>query len=317
MASDYLPLSQTRTPVVLDTDIGADCDDVGALALLISYAREYHFPILGVCNCSSSAAGNGAIDAVARYCGAPVAALGQWDKPGLLDSAECHTYTDRLAQHFSEDFRRGTLSVEAAVPFYRRLLASAADGSVTLISIGTLNDIAALLDSVPDGISPLTGFELTARKVRALVGMAASYPQGREYNIVQDAASARRVLTDFPAPVYLSDFRLGITFHVGFDGPSDAPAMQNNPIYKAFELCTRGICHKCGFDLTAVQFATLGEGEYYTLTKPGRLEFYEEVAGVCDATRFVPDPAGNIRFLQKKATDAAIAAELNRRIRAF
>ena len=50
----YIPLCERPGPVILDTDIGPDCDDVGALAVLISYAKEYGFPILGVCNCTSN-----------------------------------------------------------------------------------------------------------------------------------------------------------------------------------------------------------------------------------------------------------------------
>ena len=83
----YIPLCERPGPVILDTDIGPDCDDVGALAVLISYAKEYGFPILGVCNCTSNNAGTGTIDAVARFCNYPIERIAQWDKPGFMDDA--------------------------------------------------------------------------------------------------------------------------------------------------------------------------------------------------------------------------------------
>ena len=65
----FEPLCKKPRAVILDTDIGPDCDDVGALVCLIDYAKKYGFPILGICNCTSNKAGTGTIDAVCRHCG--------------------------------------------------------------------------------------------------------------------------------------------------------------------------------------------------------------------------------------------------------
>lgn len=54
--------------VILDTDMGSDCDDVGALALLHEYANKGDTEILGVIYSSGAVPyGAGVIDAINRY----------------------------------------------------------------------------------------------------------------------------------------------------------------------------------------------------------------------------------------------------------
>ena len=122
----------------------------------------------------------------------------------------------------------------------------------------------------------------------------------------------------------LSDFVLGRSVISGFS--ENAETMQeNNPIFKSYQLYTKDSPGKenyrnPSFDLTAVQFACEGEGEIYGLTPTGRLEFYNsnpEKYPHADATRFVEDPRGNLRFMTKKIDDASIAKLLEERIYQF
>ncbi len=309
MNSVFKPLALTKKAVILDTDMGPDCDDVGALVTLIDYAKQYGFDILGVCNCTSNRSGMGTIDAVARYCGYPVENLGQWDQPGFMDDESCHKYTDEIAQRFSEKYAAGTLAVAPAVEFYRRTLAAAPDDGVVVITIGMLNNLAALLASGPDEYSPLCGTELVKKKVSALVSMAAILPQGRECNVICDYKAAEKVFTDWPTAMYLSDFHIGWQIITGYDPEQPQP---ENPLYESYRLYTAGRCVNSSYDLTAVQFAVLGEGEFYSLLEPCRLEFYDEGTGTPDATRTIPDPEGRIYFMKKMVDDATIAADLNK-----
>lgn len=310
----YKPLSITKKSVILDTDMGPDCDDAGALATLISYAKEYDFDIIGICNCTSNRPGMGTIDALCRYCDYPIENLGQWEHPGFMDDASCHKYTDEIAQRFSPLYASGTLKVLPSVEFYRRTLATAADDSVVIIVIGMLNTLSALLNSQPDDISPLSGKQLIEQKVSALVSMAAILPQGRECNVLNDYPAAENVFTNWPTDMYLSDFHIGWQIITGFDAAAPQP---ENPIYESYRLWTDGRCTNSSYDLTAVQFAVLGECEYYALHQPCRLEFYDEGAGVPDATRTVDDQNGRIHFMKKLVDDATIAATLNARIHQF
>ncbi|MBR2445654.1 MAG: nucleoside hydrolase [Clostridia bacterium] len=309
MNSVFQPLALTKKAVILDTDMGPDCDDVGALVTLIDYAKQYGFDILGVCNCTSNRSGMGTIDAVARYCGYPVENLGQWNQPGFMDDESCHKYTDEIAQRFSEKYASGTLAVAPSVEFYRRTLANAPDDGVVIIVIGMLNTLSALLDSEPDEFSPLSGKELIKAKVNALVSMAAILPEGRECNVLNDYKAAENVFTNWPTAMYLSDFHIGWQIITGYDPEQPQPA---NPLYESYRLYTAGRCINSSYDLTAVQFAVLGEGEFYSLLEPCRLEFYDAGTGTPDATRAIPDPDGRIYFMKKMVDDATIAADLNK-----
>jgi hypothetical protein len=74
------------------------------------------------------------------------------------------------------------------------------------------------------------------------------------------------------------------------------------------------------FDLTAVQFAFEGVSEIYSLTDKGRLEFFNEDPDHFpnpDATRFVKDEQGNVRFMVKVADDDTIARLLQSRMDQF
>lgn len=310
----YQPLALTKKAVILDTDMGPDCDDVGALVTLISYAKQYDFDILGVCHCTSNRSGIGTVDAVCNWCGYPVSNLGQWEHPDFLDDASCHKYTDAIAEKFSKAYANGTLAVAPSVEFYRKTLASAPDDGVVIITIGMFNTLSALLDSKADQYSPLSGKELVEKKVSALVSMAAILPEGREFNVICDYKAAENVFVNWPTDMYLSDFHIGWQITTGYE---PEPAKHDDPLYESYYLYTAGRCQNSSYDLTAVQFAVLGEGELYAIGEPFRLEFYDAGTGTPDATRAIPDPNGRIRFMKKLVDDATIAASLNELIRQY
>ena len=317
-------LNKKPRTVILDTDIGPDCDDVGAIALLFSYARELGFEIGGICNCTANIHGTATLDALCDYCGFEKIPLGMCSDPNFMASEKYEKYTRYIAEHFSKKFQAKTLKYLPHVAFYRNLLANAEDDGVIIVTIGMLNCLADLLKSQPDEYSPLSGKELVTKKVHAVVSMAARYPEGREFNIYCDYAAAREVFESCPVPMLLSDFVLGRSVISGFS--EDAETMQeNNPIFKSYQLYTKDNPGKekyrnPSFDLTAVQFACEGEGAIYGLTPAGKLEFYNsnpEKYLHADATRFVEDPRGKIRFMTKKLDDASIAKMLEERIYQF
>ena len=58
-----------------------------------------------------------------------------------------------------------TAQVEEALPVLRRTLAAADDHSISYVSVGFLHNLAELLASPADTISPLTGQQLVEQKV--------------------------------------------------------------------------------------------------------------------------------------------------------
>ncbi len=314
-------LKDTPRAVILDTDIGPDCDDVGAVVTLIHYAKQYGFPILGVCNCTSNRGGTGTVDAIFRHCGMPTPSLGQWSGPDFLTAPAHRRYNEPVADKFSPAYHDGTLKAEDEVTFYRRLLANAPDDGVIIITIGMFNDLAALLKSGADAYSPLSGAELVRAKVNCLVSMATILPQGRECNVVEDYKAAQTVFEGWPTAVYLSDFHIGFQIITGYSHITDPAAIEASPLTLSYHLYTAGrpenVGNNSSYDLTAVQFAVLGEGELYGLDAPGRLEFFEEVPNLPDATRFIPDENGRFRCMIKRVPDGVIADSLNKILHAY
>ena len=50
----YTPLRQGGKTLLIDTDIGPDCDDAGALAVAAGMAKRYRVPVGAVVSCTSS-----------------------------------------------------------------------------------------------------------------------------------------------------------------------------------------------------------------------------------------------------------------------
>ena len=316
----YESLKSKKRSVILDTDMGPDCDDVAALAILISYAKEHNFPILGVCNCTSNIYGSATIDALKEFCSYKDFKIGMYSKPDFY--ADAVKYNKYVAEKYSKKYIDGKLELIPHVNFYRKLLSEAEDDSVVLITIGMFNCLADFLKSEPDEISPLSGIELAEKKVHALVSMAAILPAGREFNVICDFEASKYCFENFPKPMYFSDFKVGMSVFTGYD-PTDAENHKDDLIFDAYRLYTEG-WERPGFnrsfDLTAVQFACEGVGDIYSLTSPGRLEFFNEAPDRlpnADATRFIEDENGKIRFLVKVADDKKIEELLQARMDSF
>ena len=313
-------LKMKKRSIILDTDIGPDCDDVGALAVMISYAKELGTPILGVNNCTSNKYGTATIDAIREYCEFPEFAVGAYSKPDFY--ADHDRYNKHIAETYSTKYKNGSFTYLPHVDFYRSLLANAEDDGVILVTIGMFNAFADFLKSGADEYSPLTGIELAKKKLHAVVSMAAVLPAGREFNVICDYEASKYCFDNCPVPMYLSDFKLGVTVFTGY-APEDAEKYKNNPIFESYQLYTAAwerVGFNRSFDLTAVQFAFEGEGEVYSLTPSGRLEFFNEAPDRldnADATRFVECEGGNVRFMIKNLSDEYIAASLQTRMDEF
>ena len=96
----------------------------------------------------------------------------------------------------------------------RKVLAARPDGSVVIVQVGFATNLAWLLDSPSDDVSPLTGKELAAKKVRLVSAMFGAYKSGgvnphREYNVVEDLTAAKKFTADGPTPIVFSGFEVG------------------------------------------------------------------------------------------------------------
>ena len=172
---------------ILGTDWWTDCDDCVALRLLLRAHARDEIRLLGV-----------AINACMEYSAASVDGFMQQEGvTGIpigidreaTDYGRNPPYQKRLAG-FARDVLNNKM-VPDALALYRRLLAEAKE-PVEILEIGFHQVTGALLNSPADDISPLTGVELVAQKVKKFWVMAGKWDEdgGREYNFCNTARTS-------------------------------------------------------------------------------------------------------------------------------
>ncbi len=195
---------------------------------------------------------------------------------------------------FEKYGRPDYLRAEPAVRLYRRILARAKDASLTFITIGWFTNLADLLDSVPDEFSPLAGGELVSQKVAQLVCMAGAFPTGREFNLVTDARAAQKVFGNWPTPILLSGFEIGINILTGTKLISRSG--DDNPVKDAYAVALpQGDPDgRPSWDHTTVLAAVRGPGDYFDI-EHGKIAIYDD-----GSNGWHPDPDGpHARLLPK------------------
>ena len=248
---------------ILDTDIGPDCDDAAALALAVLYARRHGRRLLAVTHCTSSPWGVGTIRRILKWYGAE-AEVGTLKDEGFLCAPQTERYNRVLAQEVSPAEREA----EDAAALLRRVLAAQEDGSVEMVGVGPMRNLAHLLTSGADGASPLTGRELIARKAARLTVMAGNFTPGcdaPEWNVEMDVPSARLVAAQWPGEVVWCGWEVGERV-IALREPCALAA--DNPVRRAYFLHSGG-AGRSSWDLCTVQWAMDGENANYAPSPAG------------------------------------------------
>src|SRR6267154_550456 len=159
--------SQKPVPIILDTDIAPDYDDVGAMAVLHSLTDRGEAKILATTSCNVFETTVPTLSLLNTYFKRADIPIGvtKSDKP----SKDCQ---QKWAEAIVKKYPHSILKNEDAwdaVQLYRRILSAEADQSVTIVTIGFFSNLAKLMDSPPDKLSPLNGKQLIAKKVKQLV----------------------------------------------------------------------------------------------------------------------------------------------------
>ncbi len=220
--------AQTPPRIIFDADMYTDYDDVGALALLHTFADRGECEIAAVV-CNTYGDGNKSVAA----CEVINAYYGRGDLPiGCARSGGVEGAGGRgflLPEHYAQYVRHATsTNAPAALEVMRRALLDSPDKSVVLCSLGFLNNVADLVRSPADR-------ELVARKVREWVCMAFVYPKGKEHNSMLDPASSAAALANWPreVPVTFIDFNAGRHVYSG-RAVANLPAGEPNPVREVF-----------------------------------------------------------------------------------
>ena len=173
--------AQPRIPILLDTDIGTDIDDAYALALIL---RSPEIELLGV----TTVAG----DAVTR---ARLAAKLLAVEGGVAARVPVYAGLSTATQHINQagwaaGFTSAALHTDGGVAFLRQQI-EARPGELTIVAVGELTNVAALLTSAPGIAAKIKQIALMGGAVRR-GGQPGSAPQP-EWNIKSNAAAAKTV----------------------------------------------------------------------------------------------------------------------------
>ena len=170
-----------RVPVIFDTDIGTDIDDAYALAGLL--ARP-DLELVGVTTVSSDAAARARLAAKLLQ-----VAGGDWHRVPVY--AGISTATRYMKQvEWAKDFSAPNLHTSGGVDFMRREI-NARPGRITLIAVGELTNVAALLESEPGIAKKIAAISLMGGSIYR--GYAPGSKPEPEWNIKSNAKAAQTV----------------------------------------------------------------------------------------------------------------------------
>lgn len=262
-------------PVIFDTDIGPDYDDVGAMALLHALADKGECEILATIASNKHKLIVPVLDILNTYFGRPELPIGV-PKGEAVEMGAGQKWDSLLVARYPHDLKSNDRA-EDAIKLYRKLLAKAKDKSITIITVGFFTNMANLLQSKPDEYSSLSGKELVKRKVKQLVSMAGCFDERmnsfKEFNVKLDSLASMKVFRDWPGTIVFSGFEIGEKIHTGLPLVRDA-SIVNSPIKDVFAwsipLDPQDKNGRMSWDQTAVLVAIRGSEKYYSLM-PGRI----------------------------------------------
>lgn len=297
-------------PLIFDTDIGNDIDDVLALGVIHAFASRGECRLVAVTISKDNPLCAPFVDLVNTF-------YGRGDTPiGVVrggKTPEDGRYLRKLVEaRDGERLRYPRNLVDAAlmpdaVAVLRRALAGEADGSVVLVVVGFSTNIARLLDSPADEHSPLAGRELAAKKCRLLSIMAGNYgpKPAKEYNVFIDPEAARKVYAAWPTEIVASGYEIGQAIkYPAASIEHDFGYVAHHPLREAYELFEKMPYDRETWDLTSVLYAVRPERGYFTLSEPGSITVDEK-----QLTHFTPSAGGRHRHLKVDAEQIVRARE--------
>jgi inosine-uridine nucleoside N-ribohydrolase len=294
----------THSPVsiIFDTDMGNDIDDALALAMLHALESQGECKLLAVTITKDNRYAAPFVDIINTFFGRGEIPIGIVRKGVTPDDGtfirQVATAEDKGQLRYPHKLRDGR-DAQEATKLLRKVLASQPDSSVAIIQVGFSTNLARLLDSKPDEVSPLDGVALVKKKVRLLSVMGGRFtpmPDGTrfgEYNIATDVQSARHLVQQWPTPIVFSGYEVGES--ILFPGSSiehDYGYVQHHPVAEAYCLMMKMPYDRPTWDLTSALYAVRSDTGYFGLSPSGRVTVEDD--GV---TQFQPEANGPHRFL--------------------
>jgi inosine-uridine nucleoside N-ribohydrolase len=258
--------ASTPTPLIIDTDIFSDADDVGALATAFALQMNGEDQVIAITvNTRSSR------PSVATKSWECAAAIAQYYNSSDVPIGADMGTSDNGSQVGSPDFLTpcaalaapSTPAPDSALNVLRSALEGEPDGSVVIAEIGYEENLQALLNSSG-------GSALVAQKVKMLVVMGGHYPSSSpsaENNFAGNPGAAADVATNWPTKVVYSGYEVGSNVFAGHTVDSVEPA--RSPVRAAFDAHAGAGKSIPAWDLTAMYHAVRPSDAALAETGPG------------------------------------------------
>jgi hypothetical protein len=257
------PLVSTSRPnIIFDTDMGSDCDDAGALAILNKLADNGEINLLGVIFSSGkNRFGIGVCDAINTFYGRGDLPLGQYQHDDVGDPL--NTYSQQIAAGTNTYGHDVIDSADDLAATYKTLLREQPDNSVIIVMVGHPNGLVHLMRDAQ-------GMDLIRKKVRFCVAM--TYTGERpvaDWNFGRNGAAVytREFLQNWPHPIFFSG--AGKDILTGNKKLSATPL--DNPVREAYRLFQNSLVKgRPSWDPIAALFAA--RPKYFEVDAHGSLE---------------------------------------------
>ncbi|WP_278470769.1 nucleoside hydrolase [Gimesia maris] len=272
--------------LIFDTDMGNDIDDALALAVIHALQSRGECELLAVTSSKDNPWSILYCDVVNSFYGRSEIPLGRVSQGAThLDGS----YTRQVVETseagkpvFARRFQSAE-DIPDAVSVLRSTLAAQPDHSVVLVVVGFSTNIARLLQSPGDQVSPLAGRELVTRKVKLLSQMIGRFDRDKpaefhEYNVRLDIPAAKTVFELWPAeiPVIVSGWEVGRAIqNRAVSIQNDYGYVKYHPIKLGYEYWHKMPYDRPTYDLTSVLYAIRPERDYFGVSKPGQFKINE------------------------------------------
>lgn len=286
--------------LIFDTDIGNDVDDAMALSMIHALESRGECRLLAVTITKDNRYAAPLVDLWNTFYGRPEIPIGMVQKGVTPEDGkylrQVITAEDQGKSRYAHKLQSSREAPEA-VALLRKVLAAQPDRSVVVVQVGFSTNLARLLDSQPDNVSPLSGVALVKAKVRLLSTMAGAFGEkmrGRkEYNIIKDLPASSKIFATWPTPIVASGWEIGNAIkHPSASMREDYRYVAHHPLVEAYGYY-RGLKNdQPTYDLTSVLYAVRPERDYFTLSAPGRI-----VVNADGTTDFRESPEGLHRYL--------------------
>ncbi|MEM6687950.1 MAG: nucleoside hydrolase [Planctomycetota bacterium] len=297
------PVSRATEPVhlIFDTDLGNDCDDALAMGVIHSLQSRGECELLAVTCTKDHPLASKFADAINTFYGRGEIPIGVCNS-GVTPHEGKFNVLAKQVDVFPSDLGGDQDRIDA-VKLLRQTLAKQPDGQTVIVQVGFSTNLANLIQSKPDEISSLSGMELVKEKVRLISIMAGGFAHltsekglagaHKEYNVIKDLESAKRLAGQWPTEIIWSGFEIGKSLPYPHQSIlQDYDYAERHPLPEAYTLYNPPPHDRPTWDLTSVLIAVRPDHEYFKLSSPG--EVTVEDSGV---TTFAEKPDGRDRYL--------------------